>query len=678
MLMNTTVRLCLSALLIAACCTSAHARTTNPGEAAFKEKFGKEMREVRRTKPTDDDAAFAKKMFTEATSGTHDADLTLVLYDTAYEYGLRDPIGYPTADQALDKLLELDESKAFEICEMRLALFEKWHTAQPNRKTPDYESLIDRCMQLSRESFEAGDSASAVKLLNRASRFAMIIKSPRLDDVRDSMKDLIQLRKVLDEIDALEKTMGTDEAAADKLAMIYLKQMDDPAEALTYANQMFDQDLADKVRLAAKEFEFATPEEANQAGLFYFELSDDNQLRDPVAMLIRSRVWLTEFLSRDHLDAEENDKAQALQQAKETLAKIDSALLKEGVGKKLRRKMSSLLRGEGQFDRPAEVQAAIDKAVEWLYSIHKDENHWEVNPKNHRNWGGYTALVVYALLMADEEPKLNGDLSRAINFMMNTDMKGTYALCFRIHAWEVMPNRDRYRQNLVKDVQRLRGGASKHGYWGYTMTGHDVQPGTRVDTSTTLAGGLGLWIGEEVGRISTNKIYWERLAKGLLKNQLEDNGWSYNPYAQKSAQGAMTAGVLALLHASRPHLDEELQAQVDEAIGEGMEWMDANFSATTNVNRGIGRRCYYFAAVQHAGLFAGRSDFKQMNWYESISDHLVKSQAQNGSWGTVDETAFAVAFLCRGGVEYEPSGSENAEEPEAEAASPDSEAAPAE
>ena len=48
---------------------------------------------------------------------------------------------------------------------------------------------------------------------------------------------------------------------------------------------------------------------------------------------------------------------------------------------------------------------------------------------------------------------------------------------------------------------------------GHTMSGNDVKLGSRLDVSTTLAGGLGLWIGEEVGGIAPKKVYWERTAK---------------------------------------------------------------------------------------------------------------------------------------------------------------------
>lgn len=660
MRMSTSLRLCVAILLICTTSISVQAKATDPAEIAFKEKFGQAVREVRLTRTTGDDAEFAQRLLTEADSGNHDPALTLLLYKKAYEFGLRDKRGFEAADQSLDKLLEKDETNPFDVGEMRVALFEKWYEAEPDRDPADYEAFIDHCLQLSRESIKLGDSERALKLLNRVNRFASRIDSPRKNDVRDSITDLVRTRKTLEEIAELEAILDTDPTAADKLAMVYLAHLDNPDKASLYAHDMDDLALAAKVLLAATDFDLATPEGASEAGMFYFSLVTDKKTRQPVPMLIRARVWLTEFLSRDHDDLDEEAQAQAIQAARDTLGEIDAELLKRGIGKKLRRKMSSLLRGEGQFDRPAEIQAAIDKGVEWLYLQHNEETHWDKDQPGHRNYAGYTALVVYALLMADEEPKLNGDLSRAVHFMMNADMKGIYPICFRIHAWEVLPRRERYRQTLMQDVNRLRQGATRHGFWGYTLSGNDVKPGSRLDLSTTLAGGLGLWIGEEVGGIAAKKVFWERTARALIDHQLADNGWSYNPATEKTGTGSMTAGALALLHASYPHLGEATKTKTDEAIARGMKWMDENFDATKNVNRG-GFKNYYFAAVQHAGLFSGRRDFRELNWYESIAEHLVKTQAPNGAMGSVEETAFAIAFLCRGGIVYEPSGSEHGE-----------------
>ena len=652
MQIHTTLRLGLSSFLICVLSASAQAKGPDETEKAFNEQFGKEAREIRRTRVTNDDAEFAQRLLSEAQSGKHTPELTTRLYEKAYESGLRDLRGYPTASEALDKLFEEDPARKLDLGEMRLVLWEKWHQDDPDAREVDPDAFVDLCMQFSRDAVEAGDIDRGLKFLSRGNRFASRNESARTHDVRDAITELNRHRKILGEIAELEEAVATDPAAIDKLAMLYLTHLDDPAKAATYADQMTDQVLAGQIRLAANTFKHATPAQANQTGTFYLGLVNEGSTRKPVAMLIRARVWLTEYLSR------ETSEPQTIQAAHAMLGEIDAALLKRGIGKKLRRKMSGTVRGEeGQFDRPADVQAAIDKGVQWLYTQQKDKTHWEQTATSHHNYGGYTALTVYALLMADEEPQVNGDLSRAVHFMMNTEMRGIYPICFRIHAWEVLPKRERYRQTLIQDVNRLRRGATQYGFWGYNITGKDVVPGERIDLSTTLAGGLGLWIGEEVGGVTPKKVYWERTARALIDHQLDDNGWSYNPATQKTSQGAMTSGALTLLYASYPHLGNATKAKVDEAIEKGMQWMDQNFSPTNNVNRRRFKN-YYFAAVQHAGLFAGRREFREMDWYASITEHLLKAQDQNGSWGDVSETAFAIAFLCRGGVVYEPSASD--------------------
>ncbi|MEM6504349.1 MAG: hypothetical protein AAF711_02675 [Planctomycetota bacterium] len=663
MLFKFSLRVCLTALFIASFAARAETEPGTSVEDAFDEKFADDVRKVRRSRVTNDDAEFAQRLYKEAESGEHDPALTLFIYEKAYEFGIRDHRGFQAANDSLDKLLEKDASRKFDIGMLRLVLLEKWHEEKPDARGLDVEAFIDDGLVLSQEAIESGESDWVMKFLNRINRFASKTDSPRLNDIRDTITELVRTRKTFEELAKLEEAFAADPAVADQLAMIHLANLDDPAKATTYADQVTDAELAKMVRLAATDFQEATPEQASEIGAFYNSLVTDSKTRKPVAMLIRARVWLTEYLSRDQADADPAALAASVKETKELLGEIDAELLKRGIGRKLRRKMSSLLRGEGQFDRPAEIQACVDQAVEWLYTQRNDKTHWEKDQPNHRNYGGYTALVVYALLMADEDPRLNGDLSRSVHFLMNADLRGTYSVCFRIHAWEVLPRRERYRQRLMKDVTWMRAAATRHGFWGYTKDGRDVKPGSRLDLSTTLAGGLGIWIGEEAGGVTPKKVYWERTAKGLISVQHDDNGWSYNPAVNVQGQGAMTAAGLALLHASYPHLSDATKAEADIAIERGKKWMDDNFSPTTNVNRG-GFKNYYFAAVQHAGIFGGRREFRDMDWYESIAEHLVKTQSPNGSMGSVEETAFAVAFLCRGGIVYEPFESENAE-PEA-------------
>ncbi|MEO0477188.1 MAG: hypothetical protein AAF085_14660 [Planctomycetota bacterium] len=176
-------------------------------EAAYKEKFFEDERNVRGTRVTNDDAEFAQRLYTEAGSGEYDAYLSRLLYEKAYAFGLRDKRGYQAAYDSLDKLLELDASRQYEIVEMRLALMEKWKDDDPELTDPDPEAVIDTCLELSRAWGAAGDHDRAMKLLNRANRYAMRIDSPRKNDVRDGITDLTRMRKTLEKIAELEEAI---------------------------------------------------------------------------------------------------------------------------------------------------------------------------------------------------------------------------------------------------------------------------------------------------------------------------------------------------------------------------------------------------------------------------------------------------------------------------------------
>ena len=111
--------------------------------------------------------------------------------------------------------------------------------------------------------------------------------------------------------------------------------------------------------LTTTEFAEATPDEASQAGVFYYGLITEKKAGDS-AMLIRSRVWLTEYLSREPDDADSVKATSAM------LGEIDAELLSR-YRKEIRRKMSSLQCGEDSLtalpkSRPRSIR------VQWLYT----------------------------------------------------------------------------------------------------------------------------------------------------------------------------------------------------------------------------------------------------------------------------------------------------------------------
>ncbi|MEM1356117.1 MAG: hypothetical protein AAGC44_09975 [Planctomycetota bacterium] len=637
------LRLALFTMVLGLFSGSARGQANDQAEIAFILMFGNDVRQVEATETPDDDAALANRFFEAAESGRNARDLTLRLYEKTYAFGILGPAGYEAANQALDRLMEAIPDQMRQWHEQRLALLEAWYE-QGGDDAIDPEEVIDLYMRLADEAARALDADLIESYLRRGDDFARRSKSPRRDQIRKALQDLTRLRKVLENIEAAKARLATDPAAAQELAMLYLVHLDAPDAAADYAPQVQDAELKQHILNAATPFMELGVEATLSTALFYAGLAEDEDAPNRVGMLVRAMVWFTEFLSRDP------SSQQAIRDSLAALQQIGDELSGEGIGRKLARKMASKIRGGGVFDRSDAVSQAIDKGVAWLYSRMDEERYWEQQPENHHNWGGYTALVVYALLMADEDPRTNRDLYRATNWMMNTTMIGIYPICFRIHAWEMLPQRERFRNQMTRDVGRLRQGMSREGFWGYRVSSPS-RPG-RLDVSTTLAGALGIWIGEESGGLPVPGGQWDRVARGMIEHQNADGGWTYDPAAGGASFGSMSAAGLAMLYAARPHVSDNLLPQVDESIQKGMAWMDANFSPNTNVNRGNWRN-YYLAAVQHVGIFSNRKEFKNMDWYKSAEAHLLNAQAADGSWNNVQETAFAIAFLCRGGIQFD-------------------------
>src|SRR5438105_6798321 len=82
---------------------------------------------------------------------------------------------------------------------------------------------------------------------------------------------------------------------------------------------------------------------------------------------------------------------------------------------------------------PQQVDAAVDRAVKYLYSVQADGT-WEaetsggqganVSPSGMHH-GGLTAIAAYALLAAGEKPA-DARLAKALDFLKNLDTKSAY------------------------------------------------------------------------------------------------------------------------------------------------------------------------------------------------------------------------------------------------------------
>jgi hypothetical protein len=321
-----------------------------------------------------------------------------------------------------------------------------------------------------------------------------------------------------------------------------------------------------------------------------------------------------------------------------------------------------------------QVQNAIDKATKYVYSQMKGGN-WELSgnrdPKGKPNevtggqWGGLTALSTYALLAAGEDPQ-DPRIEKAVAFLRNADMVGTYAIALRSQVWLNIPKNDLVREAIAKDAKLLllsrRTTGPNAGEYTYINSG----PRGTSDHSNSQYGVLGLWACSDQFEIPD--IFWQQADSSWRQDQGPDGSWGYNARpGTLDAKGKvvpgmanMTAAGLATLFITQDFLfrDRGLECSgniVDKNIDAGLKWMSANFKQVL----GGGSWGYYgLYGVERIGVASGYKYFGNVDWYEQGADAIVARQnAKNGSFppiagagteGSLANTCFALLFLSRG------------------------------
>jgi hypothetical protein len=317
-----------------------------------------------------------------------------------------------------------------------------------------------------------------------------------------------------------------------------------------------------------------------------------------------------------------------------------------------------------------QVQAATRAIIEELYRVRDPQRFWEPrtwDPDRHgqkAQVGGYTALVVLALLYAGEsyqDPRLRD----AVAHLEPASLEGTYAVAVRAHVWAQLP--DKFRKHLAADTEWLIDAFQQRpSGWGYEMKPRSAW----YDNSLAQYGALGLWEAAKRG-VSVDRRYWQALEQRFVGNQQPDGGWNYK--GNQPVTGSMTAAGLTALFITQDYLHarEALalrtgggSAPYESAIERGLAWMDRHFSVEENP----GRDTYFFSylyGVERVGLASGYRTFGGRDWFrhgaaeiinrlcdadEDTGRPVVRRRLRTGDPAQVRRLAFGLMFLSRGRV----------------------------
>jgi len=328
------------------------------------------------------------------------------------------------------------------------------------------------------------------------------------------------------------------------------------------------------------------------------------------------------------------------------------------------------------------VERAIVRAKEYLYEAQKNGN-WEVtntpvmddtekdeNGKIVRKsgqdvdgaqYGGRTALAVYALLAAGESPQ-SEKLKPAIEFLKKTPMRGTYALGMRLQAWLFMPESPEIRKLATNDAKQLLSMMHTQGdikgFYDYTK----AKPGGAYSLSRAQYAVLGMWAAEQMG-VEIQSQFWSIVEGAWVKHQDASGAWKYREGSNREypfTVGITAVGVATLfitqdyLHSSRW---TDCRGNVSNAaIDKGMKWIGEHYERYATDEK-FDREYTYpvMYAMERIGVASGYKYISNEDWFKKGSKFLLKEQRKNGSWyggakfiGDIPDTCFALLFLARG------------------------------
>jgi hypothetical protein len=320
---------------------------------------------------------------------------------------------------------------------------------------------------------------------------------------------------------------------------------------------------------------------------------------------------------------------------------------------------------------PEQVEQALERAKQYLYSQQNAAGHWDTDaadPKGRPNqftagqWGGPTSLAVYALLAAGESPH-DPKLSRAVEFMLQAEIQGVYALAMRMQALLLLPHTPQTRRVMQNDAQRMmalmRNDGPGRGHFDYIPR---AGSSTGYSHSRSQYGVLGIWAASQMG-MEIPQRFWQEVEQAWVRHQDPSGGWTYMRADQ--TQHALTPGMTAAGVASLFIANDYLYANAgincrgninNPAIDKGLKWISDNFdkvATSTTYSRDFPYITLY--AVERIGIASGLKYFNGIDWYEKGAAWLIKTQQRNGSWssrstwvGANADTGFAMLFLVKG------------------------------
>ncbi len=295
---------------------SAPAAFADEARQVFDSLYAQKIRQVTATADRADDIALAKEMLASARESGSTPTLQILLAEATADLAGRHPDGYATAIEALQLVADEHEGQR-EAARAKMIdlLTRQSRTGTADARAAAGDSLIDLLINMGDEKAEKKQYAEAAADYRRANTLAVQRKSDQVESIKAKLEFAMSRDRAVKQIARLQEKLlqnANDHATAEEIVKLYVRDLQDAASAGPFVTRVKNPELAERTRLASKDIGELDADACLSLGEWYKELAVGLPATDMAAMLERSSLCLTRFLSLDDATGLAKTKAEIL------------------------------------------------------------------------------------------------------------------------------------------------------------------------------------------------------------------------------------------------------------------------------------------------------------------------------------------------------------------------------